>query len=28
MGRKAIWAGLALMAVGVWMIRKIVDIKV
>jgi tight adherence protein B len=28
MGRKAIWVGLALMAIGVWMIRKIVDIKV
>jgi tight adherence protein B len=28
MGRKAVWLGLALMAIGVWMIRKIVDIKV
>lgn len=28
MGRKAIWIGLGLMAIGVWMIRKIVDIKV
>jgi tight adherence protein B len=28
MGRKAIWVGLGLMAVGIWMIRKIVDIKV
>ncbi|HVJ04451.1 MAG TPA: type II secretion system F family protein [Candidatus Saccharimonadales bacterium] len=28
MGRKAIWLGLGLMAIGVWMIRKIVDIKV
>jgi tight adherence protein B len=27
-GRKAIWLGLGLMAIGVWMIRKIVDIKV
>jgi tight adherence protein B len=27
-GRKAVWVGLALMAVGVWMIRRIVDIKV
>jgi tight adherence protein B len=28
MGRKAIWVGLGLMSVGVWLIRKIVDIKV
>ena len=28
MGRKAVWIGLGLMAVGIWMIRKIVDIKV
>jgi tight adherence protein B len=28
MGRKAIWLGLGLMLIGVWMIRKIVDIKV
>jgi tight adherence protein B len=28
MGRKAIWLGLGLMIIGVWMIRKIVDIKV
>jgi tight adherence protein B len=28
MGRKAIWLGLGLMVIGVWMIRKIVDIKV
>jgi tight adherence protein B len=28
MGRKAVWIGLGLMAVGVWMIRKIVDIRV
>jgi tight adherence protein B len=28
MGRKAIWLGLALMVIGVWMIRKIVDIRV
>ena len=28
MGRKAIWLGLALMVIGIWMIRKIVDIKV
>lgn len=28
MGRKAVWIGLGLMAIGVWMIRKIVDIKV
>jgi tight adherence protein B len=28
MGRKAVWLGLALMGIGVWMIRKIVDIKV
>ena len=27
-GRKALWLGLGLMAVGTWMIRKIVDIKV
>ncbi|PSH05238.1 MAG: hypothetical protein CXZ00_03565 [Acidobacteria bacterium] len=27
-GRKAIWIGLGLMALGVWVIRKIVDIKV
>ena len=27
-GRKAIWFGLGLMTVGVWLIRKIVDIKV
>jgi tight adherence protein B len=27
-GRKAIWVGLGLMTIGVWMIRKIVDIKV
>jgi len=27
-GRKAIWIGLGLMTVGIWMIRKIVDIKV
>jgi tight adherence protein B len=27
-GRKAVWVGLGLMAIGVWMIRKIVDIKV
>jgi tight adherence protein B len=27
-GRKAVWIGIGLMAVGVWMIRKIVDIKV
>ena len=27
-GRKAVWVGLALMATGIWMIRKIVDIKV
>jgi tight adherence protein B len=27
-GRKAVWVGLAMMAIGVWMIRKIVDIKV
>ena len=28
MGRKAIWIGLGLMVIGVYMIRKIVDIKV
>ena len=28
MGRKSIWVGLGLMAIGVLMIRKIVDIKV
>jgi tight adherence protein B len=28
LGRKAIWIGLGLMAVGIWLIRKIVDIKV
>jgi tight adherence protein B len=28
MGRKAIWLGLGLMVIGVWMIRKIVDIRV
>jgi tight adherence protein B len=28
MGRKAVWIGLGLMAIGVWLIRKIVDIKV
>jgi tight adherence protein B len=28
MGRKAIWIGLGLMAIGTWMIRRIVDIKV
>ncbi len=28
MGRKAIWIGLGLMVIGVWIIRKIVDIKV
>lgn len=28
MGRKAIWLGLGLMVIGIWMIRKIVDIKV
>jgi tight adherence protein B len=28
MGRKAIWLGFGLMVLGVWMIRKIVDIKV
>lgn len=27
-GRKALWLGLGLMSVGMWMIRKIVDIKV
>jgi len=27
-GRKAVWIGLGLMAIGVYMIRKIVDIKV
>jgi tight adherence protein B len=27
-GRKAIWIGLGLMAIGAWSIRKIVDIKV
>ena len=27
-GRKAIWVGLGMMAIGVWTIRKIVDIKV
>ncbi len=27
-GRKAIWIGLGLMSIGVWMIRKIVDIRV
>lgn len=27
-GRKAVWIGLGLMAVGVWLIRRIVDIKV
>ena len=27
-GRKAVWVGLGLMSIGVWMIRKIVDIKV
>jgi tight adherence protein B len=27
-GREAIWIGLGLMSVGIWMIRKIVDIKV
>jgi len=28
MGRKAVWIGLGLMAVGMWTIRRIVDIKV
>jgi len=28
MGRKAIWLGLGLMVIGIWLIRKIVDIKV
>ena len=28
LGRKAIWIGLGLMSIGVFMIRKIVDIKV
>ena len=28
MGRKAIWIGLGLMAIGMWLIRKIVEIKV
>lgn len=28
LGRKAIWLGLGLMAIGAWSIRKIVDIKV
>jgi tight adherence protein B len=28
MGRKSIWIGLGLMSIGVWMIRRIVDIKV
>ena len=28
MGRKAVWLGLGLMLIGVWLIRKIVDIKV
>jgi tight adherence protein B len=27
-GRKAIWIGLGMMAIGIWTIRKIVDIKV
>ncbi len=27
-GRKAVWIGLGLMLIGIWMIRKIVDIKV
>jgi tight adherence protein B len=27
-GRKAVWIGIGLMAIGTWMIRKIVDIKV
>jgi tight adherence protein B len=27
-GRKAIWLGLGLMAIGIWLIRKIVDIRV
>ena len=27
-GRKAVWVGLGLMSIGIWMIRRIVDIKV
>jgi tight adherence protein B len=28
MGRKAVWIGLGMMSIGIWLIRKIVDIKV
>jgi tight adherence protein B len=28
MGRKAVWVGLGLMVIGIWSIRKIVDLKV